>query len=357
MPMSNKQNRKAVISLFVMAIVSAVAFTMLDPWSTFLQTLTLRYDTVPGRVEQFHPKTDDELPKIEYSFEYQGRKFYSDRFSFVRADSNFEFDATLGQPKIGAWITVFVDPKNPQQCVLLRGLSSSALFWVVWCAIAVLGFCLAGTQFLANFRSSESYKSNLDQRVEFEKGLSVCRIRMVPGNFTPRSAGLTCFAAVTFLTLIAAVVGERIFELWNIGIIRAGFLAFIIGTICGLFDYRYTLAGNRRGRWDLIVDLEKGILQIPAIGAYGEPSQVSLDDITGISCEQLIASDENELYPLMVLQLHLTKHGINLTQKVAVSNNRPKLEALGEWVTEVIGLPEKAEPRLSAPVPAPVATL
>ncbi len=59
----------------------------------------------------------------------------------------------------------------------------------------------------------------------------------------------------------------------------------------------------------------------------------------------------------MVLRLHLTKHGVDLTQKVAVSNNQPELEALGEWIMDAIGLPENENPRLPEPVAAPVTTL
>ncbi|MFO0945542.1 MAG: DUF3592 domain-containing protein [Planctomycetota bacterium] len=69
----------------------------------------------------------ENLPLVEYEFMVDGRKFRGNRVTIGEKTSEFELEEILDRYPVGAIVTVYYDPKNPQKAVLERTLPMGTL--------------------------------------------------------------------------------------------------------------------------------------------------------------------------------------------------------------------------------------
>ena len=79
------------------------------------------------------------MPLIEYKYCVRGKEYHSKRFAFGYIESNDRFlaKAILNKFKNKSYVTVYFDPKNPKNAVLLRGIRIFHLINLV-CFVAAL---------------------------------------------------------------------------------------------------------------------------------------------------------------------------------------------------------------------------
>jgi hypothetical protein len=141
---------------------------LLDP---LLQSMDARgWRSVPCQIltSRMRMSTDEEdntvsyYVEIEYRYQFEGKTFTSDRYDFVHTGNYAKASGTdstrerIAQLAAGTTSTCFVNPTNPGEAVLDRGLA-----WGRWFASATfpLGSLLAGTAFLVAFKRMEPSKA------------------------------------------------------------------------------------------------------------------------------------------------------------------------------------------------------
>ncbi len=211
-----------------------------------------------------------------------------------------------------------------------------------WIAIGVLSTLIIVCQIFCDLKSRESYFRDLQDRVEHNG--TVTKVRLVPGKFTPGSAGVACFVLVT------AFVGGAFFvlayaEVHSLPTAVTVVLAVVAGAAAGWFDYRFTINGNAEGRWDLIVDRANDRLQLPAPGAWGKASQLRISDVIDLTVAPLIPDPED--HPtILVLTLRARIGGIRTSHKVAYSENETELAVLRDWIASQVSADKNERPEL-----------
>ena len=334
-------DRSKHLSAFVgVGLFLAVAAVIFEPVGTLQQALSYWYQPVAGRILKIIPAQGDAPPLVEYSYVVNGQRYFSERFSWIDRDSESEFDELLATAAAGDPVTVYVNRSDPQQSVIVRGLTWTAKFTLCWCCGPFLAMLLVWERFRTVRKPQEDYHRSFADRAE-AVGIQQ-RLRMVPDNMTPLSAGIYCFVAMAVITVVVAI-GGRWAQWWNISNLAAVVVALLAGTATGVFDYFYTLRGNQRGRWDLIVDRQRGRLQVPAFGAYGQPTWVEISEMVGFSIEPLVpGSDDEDYLPMQVLKLD-THDGLRQnTYRVHASRSEAELAALADWIWQAGGLPPLA---------------
>ena len=157
-------------TLQILVVSGAVLFGLsrCNPLQSARQCMTQSFKTVAGTIVKVH--SDDTNPSVDYRYTVAGQAYRSHRFSFVATDPYFEFDTVIGGKRPGEAINVFVDPEHPERSVLLRGLSTSASFSLVWLAGVSLGSIVLIFRLVNSRQSTLARKQKLGQRAEFEEG-------------------------------------------------------------------------------------------------------------------------------------------------------------------------------------------
>lgn len=334
--MLESKRLKRILAVSVLTAVVLFAAAMMRPNDAYQQLRTWFFEPVQGVVLNIKPPIDAKPVLIDYAYEIDGKKFFGNRLRLIRSEMDWEFNNELGNLKKGDPITVYFDPHDQQSSVLFRGADFTTTFMMTWCSMAMIGWCVMMIQLIAGLRTKEKISNQLVDRIVINEDATVARLRIVPGNMTPLSAGVICGVAVSLLAFCVLLVSGWL----SMGTPGAICLSLLLGISAGTFDYFYALKGNERGRWDLIVDQANGRIQLPAIGAWGQPCEIDIDDVTALSCDQLFPSDENEMFPTLALYVSFQTHGIAHQQKAAVGTNRNELEALADWIRAAIALPE-----------------
>jgi len=327
-----------------MAVVFATFFVLFGvttyrPWGAIGQAATYWFQPVPGQVAKVVRDNDGVFIEIEYSYEHQGQRYFNNQLSRLPDDVKWEFDP-FENKQVGDPITVYLRPESPQESVLLQGFSHTAYFFFVWIGGATLGWFYFFYEIFYFGAAKTSFREALQRRVE-DNG-TVLRICMVPGNSSPMTAGLLLFLIVGAIAFSLAMAGDHWAHWWQISLPLAATLSVILATAAGLYEYHDMIEGNRRGRWDLIVDRKAGILQTPA-GDFGQHCTVKFADIRGFSCQLSFPPDEDYPNPPIALQLHYVEHGTDNVAEISLSRNQTELDALADWIREAVGLDESEQ--------------
>jgi hypothetical protein len=87
------------------------------------------------------------IPMVEYEFHVGSRKYRGNRITIGERTSGHELEAILGRYPVGAEVTVYYDPANPEKAVLERDVPG----WIWWvaggCILAIVGVPLLGVFF------------------------------------------------------------------------------------------------------------------------------------------------------------------------------------------------------------------
>jgi hypothetical protein len=92
-----------------------------------------QWPSVPGRITKStvsasHIQSSDQptriinLPTIEYEFSFNGQKYTGRRISIGEDTGGSNIEATLARYPLGAIVTVYCDPDDPENCVLERNV-------------------------------------------------------------------------------------------------------------------------------------------------------------------------------------------------------------------------------------------
>ena len=91
-------------------------------------------------------------------------------------------------------------------------------------------------------RTIDKIKRSYADRVEYVG--QTRRVRLVPGDFTPLSAGLICSVAVSAIGCLGCHVAIMWLEWPNPGWLTKGAVAVAFGVAAGTYDYLFTRNGN-----------------------------------------------------------------------------------------------------------------
>jgi hypothetical protein len=108
----------------------------------------LHWQRVPGdlvSVASHVPGEGPDYMTVQYRYDFGGRPYQGDRICFGAASEGSE---KLGRVTTGQKITVFVNPRNPQESVLLPGVGRIAATSLgIGGALVVIGLVVAGGAF------------------------------------------------------------------------------------------------------------------------------------------------------------------------------------------------------------------
>lgn len=308
----------------------------------FKQGQTTRFRQVTGKVT----KLSLENFSIEYTYTLGGQRYFSNQISFA-ANNGFSAMPLLEALNVGGDVTVYVNPSNDGESVLLCGLDAISCM-PLWFGFAILfAGCCVTYSFIQNGKSIEAHRHDLQQQVRDDSSYDaphIKRKRLVPGRFSPASVGVCCFFAGSVSVFVCTYFLGNWSRWWNIDLNLAILISVLSGAGMGIFDYYHTLNGNKRGRWDLIIDTQKGTLQVPANGAWGEPMTVPIESVLGVSRQLLFKDlDEKPLINTYQLQLHYRDFGVDSTHQFHTSTDTARLDALAEWIHEQVGITPSEE--------------
>lgn len=350
----------SVVGLIAIAVF---ALWFWRPMEATQQALTSKYVQCPGTITQFEIGDDGELEKIEYSYGHQGRRYFSSTTTYYSRHELSDIEEVTGRLGRGQAINVYIDPQDPSKSVLVRGTTRMIQFGFIWCGMAGIGIAIGIARCLP---SSTDWRAHFATETETVAS-STTRLRLVPSAFkTPKSVAIACFV-VTFALIIGHI---ELFRYISQALGKpGGFLdelsfatkfgsALAIATVAATFDYFYTLRGNERGRWDLSVNKETGLVNIPAYTAFGKATTVRLDQIKGLELRTVISKHESDnnrpIYRFNVVCDHecgsqpghdsQQEHTQRVAYTVAQSTDLTELRALADWLNDSadLGLPIEA---------------
>ena len=169
--LSPKTQRRACLLLGGVLLALSALLTwmfLLEPW---LQAMDARgWPAVPCQILSSRNRWSTDLEngtasstvEVQYRYRFEGTTYTSDRYDFVHTGTYFKTASAASteqeiatQLTPGASTVCFVNPKNPGEAVLHRGLA-----WAPWFASATFPLVLffAGTLFLVAFRYIETNK-------------------------------------------------------------------------------------------------------------------------------------------------------------------------------------------------------
>jgi len=138
----------------VVLLVVAVLAKMLDvrrasTWSTAVGRI-VRSDTEAHRHQSAGEATTvTTKPRVEYEFSVGGRAWRGDRISIGADTGGANTEATLRAYPVGATVSVYYDPGNPRNCVLVRevpkGFGKGLVILVAICAAIAVGIYYLAT--------------------------------------------------------------------------------------------------------------------------------------------------------------------------------------------------------------------
>lgn len=192
-------------------------------------------------------------------------------------------------------------------------------------------------------RTIDEIKRRYADRVEYVGQTQ--RVRLVPGNFTPLTAGVACCAMMVAISFLFIQVGTH----WRGPVLVKAGIALGIGLAAGIFDYFHTRLGVDRGRWDLVLDKANGTLQLPAQGAFGEPVSIKLNKVARCRLETILEPDREEggrgVYRLSVVCRHPYGDHQNGTSREEFtdhafiqSNDKFQLKSIARWLGDFLDM-------------------
>ncbi len=193
-------------------------------------------------------------------------------------------------------------------------------------------------------RTIDEIKRSYADRVEYVGQTQ--RVRLVPGNFTPLTAGMACCGMMVAISFLFIQVGTH----WvGPGVLVKAGIALGIGLAAGIFDYFHTRMGVDRGRWDLVLDKANGTLQLPAQGAFGEPVSIELNKVERCQLKTILEPDREEggrgIYRLSVVCRHQFGDRQNVTSReeftdhaFVQSHDKFQLKSIASWLGDFLDM-------------------
>ena len=345
--MQSSNKTQTVFAVLFFVVFGIVFFR---PHEAVQQALTFRYRPIPGEITQLEEDQDEEIEHIEFSYAYEGQRYFTTTPSYYSPHLRSDIEDEIGILRRGMAITAYVNPRDPSQAVLVRGMTGMMQFGLAWCTLVAIGALAAVISVFHPSRSETEWRHRFNTITDSSS--AEFALRLVPGGMkNPRTVAIACFFT-TFLLLFGFIELQRLMSramdapdgflvslpLW---LRLAGPFALAIGA--ATFDYFYTRNGNEHGRWDLKVNHETREVQVPAISAWGKSTTVRIEDIVGLELRTLISameSDNNEAtYRLNVLcdSIGDTTKSLKTSRiayAVAQSNDAQKLRAMAGWLND-----------------------
>jgi hypothetical protein len=95
----------------------------------------------------FHDTEVTNEPRVEYEYQVGGKTYRNQRITIGEKTSEYELEEILARYPVGAAVTVYYDPSNPQTAVLERDIFNGKMFTVLGCMMLFF----IGFPFLAVF--------------------------------------------------------------------------------------------------------------------------------------------------------------------------------------------------------------
>ncbi|MCA9187909.1 MAG: hypothetical protein R3E01_25560 [Pirellulaceae bacterium] len=333
---------KPILTIVLLALVGSTNVLPVRIDSAIRQASTKHYTKIQGTVLKVIWPAGNVPGTIQYEYVVNGQRYLSDRFAHATLFDDEEFRNAMASARVDEPIDVYYDPLAPEECVLHAGPTMA-------CGIALsFAVCIAiCAGVIANLlgrelRTREKIRARIDRQSE---NLSEChhrglrRLRLVPIATSPILVGILSFATYAVIGFVVAIALDYAFDLWRFRLDIATGGALLAGIVAGVFDLQHTVRGNRRGRWDLVIDRDAGYLQLPAVGAWGEPTIIRTESVTNLSIERLHPPDREtrEIVTPYKLMITVEDNGGEFQHRVSSMTNRRELEVLAEWIGESIG--------------------
>lgn len=269
---------------------------------------------------------------IRYRYQIGDQSFESKRYrttDWTTSDSAWA-RAAVAKHSVGSEATIFYNPTNPKQALLLPGLDGSDLMLALFLTpfnVVMLGlWSLVFGQLNTNARAVAG-------GVDIIPDGRLTRIRLP--RWSAMAAGMVSVGAVAFVSifLLAFTTG------FHPSLMIAG-EALIAAYGAGAFVYAWQRQNILLGKDDLIIDEAARTLELPL--TFGRKNRVTIDfsDISAVSVKTLIHTSDNgnnTTYTYAPL-LHLHSRESE-NEQLAEWSDSDKAESFADWLRQQYGWP------------------
>jgi hypothetical protein len=278
------------------------------------------------------------IADVSYRYLFNGFPYTSDRIQMgyvLRTNAGYRASKALAEDfPAGSQREVFVNPSDPTDAVLRRGVHPSMpfllLFMTPFNAMVLGGVVAAGTVGLRRLRGVGAH-STAGLRVRREHDRTRMCLRRAPALFS----GLLWAGGTGFVLIFMLIFTE------GFGpppVLSYGGLA--LAGIAGLLGWVHTLSRMASGRYDMVLDLRTKSLHLPRVEGRRKRRTLRFEDIRAFEVNvKTMTGSENS-----VTQQQYTLDARHATDKnvafvlIRRFQNRRDAAAIKQWLIDETGI-------------------
>jgi hypothetical protein len=302
--------------------------------TTVRQHLALNYAKVRGRIIQSKVGEGGSIRRgieLEYAYVVSGIHYTGHRFRYDDHNATFEWDVTVDGFPRRSFETVYYNPNNPADAVLMPGIEGNDCLLLLFALplnimTGVLWRALVG-------RWRDVYRVPPVGGVRVFKQPGVTRVAM--GEISAAGAAVYSTGAAAFLGVFPAVVGGGFDpSLRMMGIIWA----FVV--LAGVAAFIWRASSIRRGFYDLRNDDAAQTVTLPQIAGRDRLVSIPRRELRGVAIQRRISKGPSGLrfsyLPALVQGgLNPTVQSIKL---VTWGWSEKRAEAFSRWLSRELGV-------------------
>ena len=286
------------------------------------QVIALNYATTPGTIVSSKVATADSDDgtvygvKIEYTYSVDGQTYNGTRYRFgdqwKSSDHQWAYLAVAKFPA-GAKVPVYYSPRHHQEAVLVTGLEGADLFLLAFMTpfnVVMLFLAHAGWR-----RWLKRWFKLPAGGVEIITDTHRTRVRMT--EWSPAGTAMAAIALLAFLSIFAVGFTHG----FHPSLPLMGITWSIILTGGCLIGSWHAL-NIRRGKFDLVIDGQNGVLELPAIAGRKTRRRIPFPHIEDLLVQTVRINHASE------------EARANYTPAVVIGGDTPATEKLAVWRDE-----------------------
>lgn len=254
--------------------------------------------------------------EITYRYRIDGREFVGTRVRYYAFWDDSWTKRFVKRHPVGARVSVYADPRDPGESVLLRDVDGGPLAMAMF--LMPFNLVAVGVWFSIKNLRRQSAGQPMPLKIVEANG----RTRICLGSLSP--VGAACLALLAAALFVAPAVVVCAGSDVSIATMIASWLVVLGGAA---FAARFTSRRHAAGSCDLVVDERDGILTLPTTPKRRDSIEVSFDDVRSVDVEARTDSEGNVVHAVIV------RHGPDEgSDEIFEDSNRLDAETLASWI-------------------------
>lgn len=279
--------------------------------------------------------------KLSYSFSVEDQPFIGTRYRYSNFTSGGDWARrVVGRHAPGTEVTVYYDPRNPENCVLRPGIAGSDLFHLAFMTpfnAVMLGFWWFGGR-----RLWRRWRKPIAGGVKLRRKLRKTHAQMI--EFSAPAAGLLTMAMLAFGSIFVVGFGFGGFHP-TLKTMTVTWTIILAGGLGVALWHGWKIAS---GNYDVILDELKGTLQLPRTSERKAVRHLPTSEIHALFVETIAKSDSDGQTTYTYAPSLRLKCADGPVEKLAEWHDEEKAREFVDWLREKLG-PRPATHRTQQP--------